>query len=527
MMRGCTRTSILAVGCTVAMAGCGGSPRPPGVVVFASGADLESANPLVTTHPLARQVQRHVLFTTLARYDSSLAPAPYLARAWMWSADRRSLTFTLNTGVRWQDNALTTARDVAFTLLAARDPATGYPRGGDLAALDTVIATTDSTVALRFNAPQPTFPLVLCELPILPEHALRDVPRVDMRRAAFSFAPVGNGPFTFVQRVAGQRWTFTRNDAFPASLGGPPVIERLVVAVVDEPTTKFAGLASGELDFAGIAPTMASLAERDPTLRVLDYPILFSTALVFNVQRAPFDDARVRRAVALSLDRERIVSAALSGFGTPASGPVVPESPFALAAGALRDTTVADSLFDAARWRRDASGGRARDGKRFTVQLLTVGSGDHAIEQLVQADLAARGVRAEIRDMEMGAFLTVARGETKDFDLLVTGVTGDVSLAYISAMHESRQHRGALDYSDFHLPELDALFARARAVASDTARVAVWRDVQRILARDMPAAWIYHARGLQGISRRMEGVVMDLRGELASVARWTVRVGSR
>ncbi|HKS04689.1 MAG TPA: peptide ABC transporter substrate-binding protein [Gemmatimonadaceae bacterium] len=517
---------VRAIVCAVAIAGCGDSP-PASVVVFASGADLESANPLVTTHPLARQVQRHVLFTTLARYDSSLAPAPYLARAWSWSADRRTLTFTLNGGVRWQDSTVTTARDVAFTVLAARDPVTGYARGGDLGALDTAIAVNDSTVTLRFNSSQPTFPLVLCELAILPEHALRDVPRKDMRRAAFSFAPIGNGPFTFAQRVAGQRWTFNRNDAFPASLGGPPVIERLVVAVVDEPTTKFAGLASGDLDFAGIAPTMASLVDNDPTLRVLDYPILFSTALVFNVRRAPFDDARVRRAISLSLDRERIVSAALSGFGTPASGPVVPESPYALEAGVLRDKAVADSLLDAAGWRRDASGARTRNGTRFSVQLLTVGSGDHAIEQLVQADLAARGVHADIRDMEMGAFLTVARGETKNFDFLVTGVTGDVSLAYISAMYESRQHRGALDYSDFHTPELDALFARARSVTSDSARVAVWRDVQRVLAREMPAAWIYHARGLQGISRRMDGVVMDLRGELTSVARWTANTTAR
>ena len=527
MMRGCTRTSILTLFAAAAAAGCSVSPRPPGVVVFASGADLESANPLVTTHPLARQVQRHVLFTTLARYDTALAPIPYLARAWNWSADHRTLTFTLNAAVRWHDGAPTTARDVAFTLLAARDPVTGYPRGGDLASLDTVVALTDSTVVLRFAASQPTFPLVLCELPILPEHLLRATPRDAMRRAAFSFAPVGNGPFTFAARVAGQQWTFARNDSFPAALGGPPVIERLVVAVVDEPTTKFAGLASGELDFAGIAPTMASLAARDPTLRVVDYPILFSTAVVFNVHRPPFDDARVRRAISLSLDRERIVSAALSGFGTPASGPVVPANPFALTAGVLRDTGVADSLFDAAGWRRNGPGMRARGDTPFAVELLTVGSGDHAIEQLVQADLAARGVRVEIRDMEMGAFLTVARGETKNFDFLVTGVTGDVGLAFVSAMYETRQHRGALDYADFHLAELDALFARARSATTDSLRTAAWRDVQRVLAREAPAAWIYHARGLQGVSRRMEGVAMDLRGELASVSRWTVRANAR
>lgn len=518
---------MLAVATALGAAGCGPAPRSPDVVVFASGADLESANPLVTTHPLARQVQRHVLFTTLVRYDSALTPSAYLARSWWWSADRRALTFVLERDVRWHDGAPTTAHDVAFTLLAARDPATGYPRAGDLAALDTVIARDDSVVTVRFTSPQSAFPLVLCELPVLPEHALRDAPRAAMRRAAFSFAPIGNGPFRFVERVAGQRWTFARNDSFPRALGGPPVIKRLVVAVVDEPTTKFAGLASGDLDFAGIAPSMASLAARDPTLRVLDYPILFSTAIVFNVHRAPFDDARVRRAIGLALDRERIVSAALSGYGRAASGPVVPESPLALAGGALRDTATADSLFDAAGWRRNASGTRTRDGTPFTFEILTVGSGDHAIEQLVQADLAARGVTAEIRDMEMGAFLTAARGTPKTFDLLVTGVTGDVSLAYVSAMYDSRQHGGALDYSDFHTDELDALFVRARSATTDSARAAAWRDVQRVLQRDTPAVWIYHARGLQGISRRLDGVEMDLRGELTSVARWSVKADHR
>src|SRR6185369_5801356 len=111
---------------------CGTPPRPRDVAVYASGTDLESGNPLVTVHPLSRQVQRHVLFVTLARYDSVLAPVPYAARSWDWAPDRRRLTFHLVSGLRWHDGKPTTARDVAFTLLAARDPATGYPRAADL-----------------------------------------------------------------------------------------------------------------------------------------------------------------------------------------------------------------------------------------------------------------------------------------------------------------------------------------------------------------------------------------------------------
>ena len=524
-MRAAARTSIAPVVCAVLAfiaSACAASPRPPGVVVYASGTDLESGNPLVTIHPLSRQVQRFALFTTLARYDSTLAPEPYAARSWRFSADGRELTLRLAAGLRWHDGAPTTARDVAFTLLAARDPRTGYSRAADLASLDTVVAPDDSTAVLRFRARPPAFPPVLCELPMLPEHLLRGVARTDMRRAAFDLAPVGNGPFRFVERVAGQRWVFERNAQFPAALGGPPHFDRLVVTVVDEPTTKFAGLASGDLDFAGIAPAMAALALRDPTMRVLDYPVLQVSGLIFNPHRPPFDDVRVRRAVDLSVDRERIVRAALAGYARAASGPVAPESPYALAGTIERDPHAADSLLDAAGWRRTADGIRSRDGKPMTVELLTVGSGDQAVEQLVQADLAERGIRLEIRIVEFGAFLATARAEPKTFDLLLSGVPGDLSLAYLGAMYDSRLRGSALDYADYHTPRLDSLFAITRTASTRGAAVQAWQAVQAELARDVPVAWLYHSRGLQAIARRMQGVHMDLRGELVSIGTWSV-----
>ncbi len=530
-MRARRRASIAVVLFTVAAAGlmhgCAASPRPPGVVVYASGSDLESGNPLVTIHPLSRQVQRYALFTTLARYDSALGPEPYAATGWRWSADRRELAFQLVRALRWHDGRPTTSADVAFTLLAARDPVTGYWRSSDLAALDTVLEPDPLTAVLRFRSPQAAFPLVLCELPVLPAHLLRSVPRREMRRAAFNLAPVGNGPFRFVEREPGQRWVFARNAEFPPALGGAPKIERLVVAVVDEPTTKFAGLASGDLDFAGIAATMASLARRDPTIRVLDYPVLFLNGLVLNVHRPPFDDVRVRHALDLALDRQRIVTAAVAGYGRPASGPVAPENPFAAAREVSRNPRAADSLLDAAGWRRAPDGHRARDGRPFSIELLTVATGDNAVEQLIQADLAERGIRVEIRQMELGAFLARARAVDKGFDMLITGIPGDVSLAYLGAMYDSRQRGGSLDYADYHTARLDTLFARTRTAGTPSELVAAWREVQEDLARDVPAVWVYHARGLQGVSRRMSNVRMDLRGELASLVQWTIAPNPR
>jgi peptide/nickel transport system substrate-binding protein len=299
-------------------------------------------------------------------------------------------------------------------------------------------------------------------------------------------------------------------------MGGAPRVRELVIAVVDEPTTKFAGLASGDLDFAGIAPTMAALAERDPTIDVVDYPVPFSTTLVFNVHRAPFDDVRVRRAIDLSIDRERIVEAALAGYGTPAAGPVPPENPLAWRVTMSRDPARSDSLLDAAGLNRGPDGRR-----RLSIQLLTVGSGDNAVEQLIQADLAERGIRVEIRQLEMAAFLARARAREKAFDMLITGIPGDLSLSYLRAMFESAQRGGSLDYADFHSPTLDALFSRARNARDESALRDAWRAVQEEFARQVPVSWLYHGRGLQGMSARMRNVTMDLRGELATVSRWT------
>jgi len=523
--RAVVRRLAAATCLTTGLAACGAAPSRDEVAVIASGADLESANPLVTVHPMARQIQRYVLFTTLARYDSSLTPVPYLAKRWSWSADRTTLTMTLVGDLRWHDGVLTTAHDAAFTLDAARDPRTGSPRAGELATLRSTEAPDDTTLVLHFTTPQPDLPGVLCELAIVPEHLLRGVKRDEMRTAPFATAPVGNGPFRFVERAAGQHWTFERNDAFPLSLGGPPKLRRIVVAVVDEPATKMAGLVSGDLDMAGIAPTMAGLVRRDPTLRLIVYPNVASVALIFNPRNPALGDRRVREAISLSIDRGRIITAAVGGFATPAHGPVPDASPFAiLAERAAYDTIRADSLLDAAGYRRGPDHRRGR-ATPLTLELLTVGSGDNVAEQLIQADLAERGITVVIRQLELGAFLARARATPHRYDMLLTGIPGDLALSHIVAMYDGTLRGGALDYADFHTPTLDSLFRRVRLASSAGALHDAWRDVQHELARETPAAWIYHARGIQGVARRLGNVTMDLRGELPTVAQWTTDGG--
>ncbi len=445
-------------------------------MLLASGADLQSPNPLVTTHPLAKQVQRYVLLTTLVRYDSTLTLRPYLARSWEWSTSRTRLTFHLVRGVRWHDGAPTTAQDVEFTLQTAQDPATGYPRTSDLEELVRVDAIDDSTVILDFSGPQRGIPDVFSDLAIVPVHLLGAIAHGDLRRAPWNQAPIGNGPFRFVSHEPNRRWVFERNDDFADALGGPPLLQRLVVAIVDEPTTKLAALTSGELDFAGIQPGHASFVRRHPQLEVLDYPLLFTVSLIFNTRRPPFDDRRRREAIMLALDRPEIVNGIAFGFGTPASGPVptelLPELP-----------EPTPFLPDSAR--------ALLAGESLEFELLTVGSGEVALEQLVQAQLAKVGVIVRIRQMELSAFLDRIYAVRPDFDAAILGVPGDLDLGYLAPLLEVTGQ-----------------------VAGD--------DPLDQFRRDVPATFLYHARGVQGKRRQVQGVQMDLRGELPTVTSWHI-----
>jgi ABC-type transport system substrate-binding protein len=263
-------------------------------------------------------------------------------------------------------------------------------------------------------------------------------------------------------------------------LGGPPHLARFIVVVVDEPMIKLAALVAGEIDFAGIGPQHAAFVRRDPALTVRDYPLIFPYGLLFNTRRAPFSDYRVRLAAALAIDRREIIDGYLFGFAEPAASPVPDDLPQALAVSAVPFAP------DSAR--------HLLRGARPKFELLSVGSGEAALEQLLQSRLHAVGFEVTIRQLENSAFLDRVYGPRHDFDAAVTGIPGDLGLGY--------------------LPPLGAVTG-----------VALPRDpiaAQRMLADELPAVWLYHARGVQGFNKRVHGVRMDVRGELPTVATWRV-----
>jgi peptide/nickel transport system substrate-binding protein len=126
--------------------------------------------------------------------------------------------------------------------------------------------------------------------------------------------------------------------------------------------------------------------------------------------------------------------------------------------------------------------------------MLTVGSGESALEQMIQAQLARAGFRVTIRQLELTAFLDRVQGSGHDFSAAVMGFSGDLGLGHL-------------------LPLLSTT-----GISPVADREAMLRRFQD----SMPVAFLYHARGVQGMNRRIRGVRMDMRGELASLSEWWV-----
>ena len=243
-------------------------------------------------HPLARQVQRYVLLTTLARYDSALVPAA-LPRAGLGvvagpaGADLPSA----RRGVRWHDGgrrprAMSPGRSTRRAI-----PATGYPRTGRARRARAVDAPDDSTVALAF---QPAA-AALSRRADRPRHpagapARHGAARRVSGRRPGTTAPVGNGPFRFVSHEPNRRWVFAANPATspPRSAGRPRSSGSSSWWWTSRPPSSPRSPRASSTSPASSRPTPSSW-RATPALAVLSYPLLLTYGIVFNTRRPPFD----------------------------------------------------------------------------------------------------------------------------------------------------------------------------------------------------------------------------------------------
>lgn len=504
-----------------------GEPQPGGTVIVGMRTDFSGFNPITNTAVYTDEVMKYGLFTPLVQYDGDLDVVPYLAESWELEGDT-AVVFRLRPDVRWHDGQPVTAEDVKFTFDLAKDPATGSLIGsaflGEVASAEVIDEHT-----IRFDFVRPyAQALESFWWPPVPAHLLRGIPPAELRNAEYNRRPVGSGPYRFVEWRANDRLIIERNPDFPESLGGPPYLDRVVFRIIPEPATLMTELVTGGIQVdIPLTPEQTAQIERSPEFELFAFPGRTFYYIGWNTRRAPFTDARVRRAMTLAIDRQEIIDALLFGYGTPATGTIPPWHPlYPDDVDPLPyDPAEAAALLDAAGL-ADRNGDGVREdaqGRPFRFDLLTSDAPlNRSVAEVVQSQLRRVGVDARIRVLEFQTLLIQHRA--RDFDAVLTTWVLDnfqVASSPIALFHsrwaDVPQSTNRSAYAD---PRADRLMdAGAAATDPDEARE-IWREFTLLLQQEQPFTFMFWLDELAASSRRVRNVVMDPRGELLSMPRW-------
>src|SRR5690606_36587815 len=218
----------------------------------------------------------------------------------------------------------TTSRDVVFTFERIKDPDLPFPVP-EYFELWTAVEAPDS-FTVRFTFAPHLDPLAGWALvPIAPAHILDTIPSARMLQAAFNRAPVGNGPFRFVEYRQNDRWVFEANTDFPEALGGRPYVDRVVWRPIPDGNAQITELRTGSAQISLTPQAQQYATLRNAAgFRGIDKQGRQYASAIWNSRVPPLDDARVRLALGLAIDRQKIIQTLREGFGAPAVGPVGP-----------------------------------------------------------------------------------------------------------------------------------------------------------------------------------------------------------
>ncbi len=517
----------------VAVAGCGGGggegAGAGGTVVVGVANDFSGFNPVTNSSIDTDHVIKYGLFTPLVRYDEELSPEPYLAESWELHGDT-AITFTLRDDVRWHDGEPVTAEDVKFTFDMAKTPETGSLIGSAyLASVERAEVRDPRTITFTFSEPHAQAVEDFWWAPV-PKHLLEGTAPAQLKNAPYNRRPVGSGPFRLREWRANDRVVLERNDDFPAALGGPPAAARIVFRIVPEPATLLTELVTGGIHVdIPVQPFQTGRIEESGDLSLYSFGGTKLFYLGWNNQRAPFDDAAVRRAMTHAIDRQEIIDAQLEGYGALATSTIPPWHPYHPDVQPLaHDPERARRLLDGAGWRdRDGDGVRENDaGRPLAFTLLTAQDPlKTAVAQVVQNQLAEVGARTEIQVLELQAML--AQHKSRDFDAVLSNWVLDnfqMASAPQSLFHSSQADvEQSANRSGVRSERLDRLIERgAAATSADEARAA-WREFTQALQEEQPFTFMFWADELAASGSAVGGVRMDQRGEFVSLAEWSVQ----
>lgn len=508
-----------------------GPPRRGGEATAATIADLSGVNELTATGTAFTSDVLSQLFLGLLRERADYQEhpptyAPELAESWEFSPDRQTLTLHLRADAFWSDGVPITAEDVRFSWQAQTSPDVAWAYADSKSAIRDVEVVDARTVRVHYHQVY-AFQLVdTIDGRILPRHLWSQVPFSEWRSRGDWFREnlAVSGPFRLAEWRPGQEIVLERNERYPER--ELPRLDRVRFRVVPDQTAQVEQLLAGALDFLQtVPPNEAPRLATDPRIELLVYPARQYDYICWNTARAPFDDARVRRALTLAIDRQSLVDILWKGYAQVAAGPI-PSDVWA------RDPDLAPWPYDPAAARRllaeagfadrDGDGVLERDGEPFRFELLTNSSNRLRSDALVliQEQLRRIGVEAVPRALEIHT-LTAANFE-HDFDATLSGWAVDTTLDLRTYFHSASIEDG-YNFGSYRDPEIDRLVDLARRVEKVEDGAPLLRQVQQILHRDQPYTFLWEPRKVSAARRPLVVVEPNALSTYYNLSSWWLR----
>jgi peptide/nickel transport system substrate-binding protein len=294
-----------------------------------------------------------------------------------------------------------------------------------------------------------------------------------------------------------------------------------VFRIIPEQTTELTELLTGRLDLVrAIQPAESERLENSGSARLLAYPSRAYTFLAWNTANPLFEDARVRRALTLALDRQAIVDALLYGYGAVAVTDVMPfQWQFAedIQPWPYNVEQARELLADAGWTDTDGDGIVDKDGRPFRFVLETNQGNDlrEDIIVIVQNDLRDVGIDVQPRLAEWNSLID--RLKQKDFEAVVSGWSVDFKFDPSETLSCGG---GVYNYPSYCNPDADALVEAALTTLDQEEARPLWHQYQEIIHQDQPYTFLFYLTERLGVSERLEGVTADARGHLVSVTDW-------
>jgi peptide/nickel transport system substrate-binding protein len=404
------------------------------------------------------------IFEGLTRIGSNGSVQPALAESWTLSEDGLVYTFKLHTDVKFHDGSALDAGDVVFSLDRARADDSTNAQKGLFAAVDTVEAVDDTTVKVTLKNPSGGFLYNMGwgdAVIVAPETAETNKEN-----------PVGTGPFKFENWAKGSMVTMVKN---PDYWGKPVALEKATFRFISDPAAATAALLAGDVQaFPNFpAPEAIPQFEADPRFSVVIGTTEGETILSTNNGKPPFDNLKVRQAIAHALDRQAIIDGAMFGQGTPIGSHFAPHHPayVELVETYPYDPELAKELLAEAGF---------PDGFKATLKLPPPSYARRGGE-IIASQLREVGIDLEIIPVEWAQWLDQVF-KAKDYDLTIVSHTEPNDIG-IYARDDY--------YFDYHNPAFNEVMAELDVTADEDQRYALLRQAQEILANDAVNGFLF------------------------------------